>query len=274
MSGSGIEVRPYAGALGAVVSGVDLAQPLDDATLAALRRVWLAHLVLFFRDQRLAPAQLKAFAAHFGPLNRHPILAGVAGEPTVLELRREPDARYCFSDWHTNLTYMERPLLGAMLYAREVPAAGGDTQFANMYLAYETLSDGMKALLGGLVAVHAANVAAYLGDPTRKASEAEMAARVAEHPVVRTHPETGRKSLFVHAVSTTHFKGMTVAESRPLLSYLFRHALRPEFTCRFDWAVDSLAFWDNRCTQHQALDDYFGQRRVMHRVSIEGDRPA
>jgi taurine dioxygenase len=143
-----------------------------------------------------------------------------------------------------------------------------------MYLAYETLSDGMKALLGGLVAVHAANVAAYLGDPTRKAREAEMAARVAEHPVVRTHSETGRKSPFIHAVSTTYFKGMTAAERRPLLSYLFRHALRPEFTCRFDRAVDSPAFWDNRCTQHRALNDYLGQRRVMHRVSIDGGRPA
>jgi len=272
-----IRVRPISGALGAEIDGADLGQPLDDHTFGEVRRAFLDHLVIFFRDQRLESGHLKAFARRFGPLNVHPFVlaAGAANaDPEVLEVVREPSSRYVFgAGWHADHTFRETPLLGAALYALEVPEAGGDTLFANMYQAYESLSEGLKALLARLRAVHRANVVAYRDDPNLKASASEMAERVAEHPVVRTHPATGRKLLFVNPMSTVRFAGMTEEESRPLLSFLFEHATRPEFTCRFRWRAGSLALWDNRCVQHNPIDDTFGHRRRMLRVAIEGDRP-
>jgi taurine dioxygenase len=202
------------------------------------------------------------------------------GHPEVMEIVREPDDPKVFAEgWHADVTYQERPVLGSMLYAREVPAWGGDTLFANQYLAYETLSDGLRTTLEGLHAVHGtekiygAASNQYFRDGTLKVEKSEAAKTVTEHPVVRTHPETGRKSLFVNDHYTLRFAGWSDAESRPLLEHLLNHAIRPEFICRFRWTPNALAFWDNRCTLHSPLDDYFGKRRAMWRITVEGDRP-
>ena len=178
-----------------------------------------------------------------------------------------------------DVTYLEEPALGSILYAREVPDFGGDTLFANMYLAYDTLSDGMKRMIDGMTAVHSARRPyGPRSDwfPTQRAMDirrSNSARAEVEHPVIRTHPETGRKGLFVNSTFTIRFSGMSEKESAPLLDYFYRHLMRPEFTCRFRWSANAIAFWDNRCVQHYAINDYHGQRRVMHRVTINGDRP-
>ena len=284
MSSPSIEVKPLTTALGAVIEGVNLSQPMGDLAVDEIRHAFLDHQVVFFRGQRLSPRDLKTFAERFGKLNLHPFVDGMADDPEILEVVKEPDETRNFGgQWHTDLPFLDRPPLGSILYAREVPGAGGDTMWANLYLAYEALSSGMKKLLDGLVAVHAAGP--VYGQPgsdsgprggktSMKLTRNEGAGAPVEHPVVRTHPETGRKCLFVDRVSTRHFKNMTVEESRPLLDYLCAHAVRPEFTCCWRWQADDVAFWDNRCTYHYALNDYPGQRRLMHRVAIEGDRPS
>jgi taurine dioxygenase len=177
------------------------------------------------------------------------------------------------------VTYLEKPALGSILYAREVPDFGGDTLFANMYMAYDSLSDGMKRMLDGLTAVHSAR-RPYGSQSDWFSTQRSMEIRrnnsalaEVEHPVVRTHPETGRKALFVNSTFTIRFGGMMEDESAPLLDYLYRHLVRPEFTCRFHWSANAVAFWDNRCVQHYAINDYHGHRRVMHRVTVNGDRP-
>ena len=205
------------------------------------------------------------------------------GHPEILEVLKDVDDEQNFGGlWHIDLTFLEEPPLGSVLYARELPPTGGDTLWANLYTAYETLSDGMKRMIDGLVGIHSAVRVYGPEDETdyrnRKTSmdldQTEEALEEVEHPVVRTHPETGRKCLFLGGGHyLRRFKDMTEAESAPLLNYLNAHAVRPEFTCRFRWEKDSIAFWDNRCTQHFALNDYAGHRRLMHRVTIDGDRP-
>ena len=279
-----IEVRPIAGALGAEIGGVDLSKDLDNQTFAEVHQALLDHLVIFFRNQTLTPEQHKAFGRRFGRLDVHEFVRGLDSHPEIIEIVKEPEERGLnFGGvWHSDVTYQEKPALGSILYALEVPLYGGDTMFANQYLAYESLSDGMKRMLDGLKAMHSAGRAygtrgsdeyRELRHQSMRIDAREEAHREMEHPVVRTHPETGRKSLFVNGVFTTRFAGMTEEESRPLLDYLFRHAVRPEFTCRFRWEPGSVAFWDNRCTQHFALNDYHGFRRRMHRVTVCGDRP-
>lgn len=282
MPSSTIEVQPIAGALGAEIHGVDL-RCLDDESFAAIHEAFLEHLVVFFRDQELPPEQHKALSRRFGEIYIHPYLAPIEGHPEVIRIIKQPGDTLNFGgSWHADLTYLENPMLGAILYAQEVPEVGGDTMFANMYLAYETLSPGMRRLLDGLVAVHAArNTGYYKREKVRsmavlesaKTSYAAEEATTFEHPVVRTHPETGRKALFVNALLTVGLKDMTEDESRPILDFLFRHLARPEFTCRFRWTKGAIAIWDNRCVQHFALNDYPGQRRVMQRTIIAGDRP-
>ena len=283
MGKGSLSVERIAGALGAVVSGVDLAEKLDGETIAAIRNALLEHQVIFFRDQRLTPEQHLAFGARFGELQVHEFVEASALDPRIIEVRKEPEDRRNFGGgWHTDVSYLERPALGSVLYAHEVPDYGGDTLFANMYLAYETLSDGMKAMLEGMTAVHsarrpygpeAAERQMRGGSSSMKYRLSEAAHAEVEHPVVRTHVETGRKSLYVNRTFTLRFKDMSEEESAPLLDYLCRHAVRPEFTCRFRWQKNSIAFWDNRCVQHNAVNDYHGQRRLMHRVTIEGERP-
>jgi taurine dioxygenase len=273
-----LEVSRIAGALGAEIHGVDLSMPLAAQLVAAIREVFLEHLVIFFRDQELTPAQFMAFARSMGTPVEYPFVRGLPDYPEIIEVKKLAHERANFGGiWHTDTAYLEMPPMGSMLLAREVPPFGGDTEFANQYLAYDALSPGMKRLLDGLVAVHSsakADVTRTREDRLRTdAREDARREYVAEHPVVRTHPETGRKSLYVNVAHTVRFKDMTEEESAALLSYLHQHQIRPELTCRFRWQVGSLAFWDNRCALHNPINDYHGFRRVMHRVTLAGDKP-
>jgi len=279
---SRIAVTPYAGALGAVISSVDLAASLDGATIAKIRKAFLEHSVIFFEEQPLTDAQLVRFGQYFGTLAAIPPHRRLANaDPHVLVVEKKPEDRLNFgSEWHSDTTYLEQPTLGSILLAKSVPEVGGDTLFANQYLAYESLSAGMKASLAGLKAVHTDGRTkrkldlGYVPQSDSMAEDSRYKTAEMRHPVVRTHPETGRKALFVNMIQTERFDGMTIEESRPLLKYLYTHATRPEFTCRFRWRAGSIAFWDNRCLLHWALNDYPGQYRTMHRIQIQGDRPA
>ena len=273
-----LEIRPLAGAIGAEIRGVDLSCEPDDDTIAAIRQAWLDHLVVFLRGQDLPPARLLAFARRFGEAVEYPFVKGIEGFPEVTPVVKLEHERVNFGGlWHSDTSYLETPPMGTMLIAREVPPYGGDTLFANMYLAYEALSPGLRRLLDGLVAVNSsakADVTKTREDRIRDGARAGARAEYeALHPVVRTHPETGRRALYVNGGHTVRFKDMTEAESEPLLDFLFAHLVRPEFTCRFRWEPGSLAFWDNRCAQHNPINDYHGFRRVMHRVTLAGDRP-
>jgi taurine dioxygenase len=273
-----IGVHPVAGALGAELSGVDLSRELADDTVAALRRAWLEHLVIFFRDQDLSPARFLAFARRFGEVIEYPFVRGLDEFPEIIPVvKLEPERINFGGIWHSDTAYLEVPPMASLLIAREVPPAGGDTLFANMYLAYETLSPGMQRLLEGLVAVNSsanADVTRTREDRLKDSARAgEKREYVAAHPVVRVHPETGRRALYVNVAHTVGFEGMTREESAPILDYLFRHQIRPEFTCRFRWRPGSIAFWDNRCAQHNPINDYHGHRRVMHRITLAGDKP-
>ncbi len=277
-----IETHPIAGSLGAIVTGVDLSRPMDGRILAALRAALLDHLVIFFRDQDLRPAAQLEFARHWGEIHLHPFMAGMPDHPEVLEIRKTPaDKRNFGGSWHTDQMFSPKPAMGTMLYAKQVPSVGGDTMFSNQYLAYDALSDGMKRMAsrlnavcvgdkkrGGIsrIAYNAATIAMTTVEPPKDVQTTSV------HPVVRTHPETGRKSLYI-GNHVHYFEGMTEAESQPLIDYLRAHSVRPEFTCRFRWQNGSLAFWDNRCTQHFAINDYPAETRVMHRVTIRGDAP-
>ncbi|HEX2825159.1 MAG TPA: TauD/TfdA family dioxygenase [Burkholderiales bacterium] len=271
-----IEARPIAGALGAEIEGVDAARPLAPEVTAEIRRAWLDHLVIFLRDQQLTPQALVAFARAFGEPMEYPQLKGLAECPLVTPVIKLPHERVNFGGvWHSDTTYLERPPMASMLYAVETPPHGGDTLFANQYLAYETLSEGLQATLDRLIGVSTstrAEVSRTREDRLRDAG-ATLKALSSEHPVVRTHPETGRRALYVNVAHTSHFKGWSEAESAPLLDYLHAHQVRPELTCRFQWRPGSLAFWDNRCAQHNPVNDYHGYKRVMHRVTLAGDRP-
>lgn len=275
-----ITVTPWAGAMGALVEGADLSQDLPDAVIAEIRQALLDHLVIFFRRQEMTPEQHLAFARRFGTLNLHDQVKGMEDHPEIIEVRKEPqDERNFGGAWHGDVTYMEEPPLGSILYAKEVPPVGGDTLWANQYLAYEELSDGMRAMLDGLTVIH--TPAKIYGlqsqdwskDSSVKTSPNETAEYETEHPLIRTHPETGRKCLAVSGLFTPRLKDMTEEESAPLLDFLMAQATREPFTCRWRWEAGDVAFWDNRCTLHYALNDYHGHRRVMHRVTINGDKP-
>jgi taurine dioxygenase len=273
-----ITATPIAGALGAEIGGVDLSRPLDADVVQAIRKALLDHLVIFFRDQDLTPASYMAFAEAFGTPIEYPLLRGIEGYPFITEIvKLEHETTNFGGMWHSDTTYLDIPPMGSMLYALEVPPHGGDTLFANQYLAYETLSAPLRAFLDGLSAISTSAKADISKTREEMISKVGGAAKAedffAEHPVVRTHPETGRRSLYVNVSHTSHFKGMTEAESAPILHFLFEHQVRPEFTCRFHWRPGSLAFWDNRCTQHNPINDYQGFRRVMRRITLAGDRP-
>ena len=274
-----MQVQPIAGALGAEISGVDLSSDLSDATVAEIRRAWLEHLVIFFRDQELPPAKFLAFAKRFGEPIEYPFVKGLPEFPEIIPvLKLEHETINFGGIWHSDTTYLDAPPMASMLVAREVPPAGGDTEFANMYLAYETLSSGMRRMLDGLVAVNssaAADVSRTREDRLKDSARADAKKEyTASHPVVRVHPETGRRALYVNVAHTVRFEGMTEEESAPILKYLYAHQTRPEFTCRFRWRPGSLAFWDNRCAQHNAINDYQGHKRLLHRITLAGDKPA
>ena len=278
MPPSSLTVEPVAGALGAEIAGIDLAQPLGDAAVAAIRRAWLEYGVIFFREQELPPPAFLAFARRFGEPIEYPFVKGLPEHPGIIPVLKLAEERINFGGiWHSDTAYLDVPPMGSMLIAREVPPAGGDTLFANMYLAYEALSDGMKRLLDGLRGVNSsasADVSKTREDRMKDSGRADARQEyVASHPIVRTHPETGRKALYVNVAHTVGIEGLAGEESAGLLDFLFRHQIKPEFTCRFRWRPRSIAFWDNRCVQHNAVNDYQGHRRLMHRITLAGDKP-
>src|SRR5688572_9407001 len=271
-----IEVRPLAGALGAEIGSVDIAQSLSAAVVSEIRQAWLDHLVIFIPGQKLSPQAQVEFARRFGEPMEYPQLKGLPECPMITPVVKLEHERVNFGGvWHSDTAYLERPPMASMLYAIEVPPRGGDTLFANQYLAYETLSDGLKKSLRELVGVNTSTKAqaSRTREDRLKEAGAELKVLVGEHPVVRRHPETGRDALYVNYGHTERFKGWSEAESRPLLEYLFAHQVQPELTCRFRWEKGSIAIWDNRCTQHNPVNDYHGYRRVMHRVTLAGDIP-
>jgi len=275
-----IDVVPMTGAIGAEIFGVDLSKPLADDVFEEIHRAFLDHLVIFFRDQEITPDQQKAFARRFGELHIHPYTAPIKGHREVIEIVKEPDENINWGDgWHTDLVVEEELPMGSILYAKEIPAYGGDTSFSNMYLAYETLSEPMKTIVDGLTSVFKGALNGYTS--FRSMTTLPNAAPLsAEHPLVHTHPETGKKSLLLHRKNLKHFKGMSESESKPILDHLFSHAENPNFACRFRWQKGSIAMWDNRCTQHRVTADYFWKergyepsRRRMHRVTVRGHVP-
>lgn len=275
-----LELRALTGRIGAEVSGVDLSTNLTDETVAEIRSAFVNHHVIVFRNQVLTPEQQIAFGERFGPLDKHPFVAMNADTPEVLDVVTEADDKYNFGGgWHCDLTFLEEPDLGSILYAVEVPDAGGDTLFANQHAAYDELSPTMQELLGTLTAVHSAEP--QYGDgglstksKSMKTANGELASKTVEHPVVRTHPESGRKALYVNPAFTTRIRGLRAAESRMLLDFLFEHAVKEPFQCRIKWQPGTLVMWDNRSVQHYAVHDYIGSRRHMRRITVHGDRPA
>lgn len=271
-----LKIRRTAGALGAEISGVDLSQELPDATIAAIRQALLDHQVIFFRDQALTPDRQVAFGARFGPLNIHPYVAGMAGHPEVMEVVKEPEDRANFGGgWHSDMSFLERPAIGSILYAVETPDFGGDTLFASQAAAFEALSPGLQKTLEGLNAIHSAareySSQGHSAQKRKSMTVAEADGLVGEyiHPMVLTHPENGRKALYVNPAFTIRIEGWKTRESKALLDYLFEHCRYEGFTCRFSWAPGSVAFWDNRSVWHFALNDYPGQRRHMRRVTVD-----
>ena len=274
-----IEVVPTKEGVGAEILGIDLASELSNSDWTALRDAYRDYGVIFFRDQEITPEQHIAFAKRWGKININRFFTPVEGYPEIAEVLKEPDQTVNIGGaWHTDHSYDQEPALGSVLVARELPQSGGDTLFADMYKAYEALSDGLKETLNNLKAVHSSrhvfgDQGAYAEmdeDLKDRIGNSNAAQQDAVHPVIITHPLSGRKALYVNMAFTLRFEGWTPEESQTLLAYLYGHACREEFTTRFEWKDGSIAFWDNRATWHNALNDYHGQRRLMHRITIEG----
>jgi taurine dioxygenase len=257
-------IEPIAGSLGARVTGIDLEQP-DESTFDALKALLLEHLVVVLPGPVLDAGALARFASGLGRPSIHPVVPHVVGHPEVIEIRNFGKTKTLNEHWHSDVTFEARPPMYTLLQAHQVPSAGGDTMFANQYLAYEELSEGMRAMLGRLRAVHTGRGLARVMH--------RDAAPEAIHPVVRTHPESGRRALFVCRAFTRRFEGMTARESEPLLRFLFEHASRPHLTARHRWSPGDLVIWDNRCVQHYAIHDHGDAERVLLRVTIEGEEP-
>jgi taurine dioxygenase len=291
-----MKIRKISGALGAELSGVDLASVDSasvDSTLGlpseqalAIRQALLDHQVIFLRNQDLTPAQFMAFAQSMGEPIEYPFVKGLQGFPHIIEVKKLEHEKVNFGGiWHSDTTYLDIPPMGSMLLAREVPPYGGDTMFANQYMAYEALSDTMKGMLAGLKGISSsakADVSKTREDRIKSdgkegsqdlSKSAAPKQYQAAHPIVRTHPETGRKSLYVNIAHTAGIEGLSDDESAGILKFLFEHQVKPEFTCRFTWEPHAIAFWDNRCALHNPINDYHGFRRVMHRITLKGTQP-
>jgi taurine dioxygenase len=273
MAYESIEVRKLTPTIGAEVFGVDLGGQIGNQQFQEIHQALLDNLVIFFRDQRMTPDQHKAFGARFGKLHIHPNAPKlIEGHPEILVIKADENSKRVAGEvWHSDVSCDEEPPMGSILHINEVPAnGGGDTMFANMYAAYDALSEPMRHFLCGLTAMHESLKSANHQFREKREDQRFPAA---EHPVIRTHPETGRKALFVNRGFTTRIVQLARAESDALLEMLFRHVETPSFSCRFKWRPNSVAFWDNRAAQHQALWDYFPQRRFGYRVTVCGDRP-
>jgi taurine dioxygenase len=279
-----LDVQKIAGSLGAEVRGVDLSQDVSEEVLAEIRMALLDNLVIAIRDQSITPDQQLAFARRWGEIHLHPFMQGMDDHPEILKIVKRPTDKKNFGgSWHTDQMFSPSPAMGTMLYALEVPSAGGDTLFTNQYLAYESLSDAMKDIAGQLRTVcvgdnfKAANGLSRKERYDRQMSEMKVkdpgdVITTSIHPLVRTHPETGRKSIYIGG-HVQNFDGMTDEESQPLMDFFMKQSIRPEHTCRVRWETGTLTFWDNRCTQHFAINDYPAETRIMHRITVCGDTP-
>ena len=274
-----IDVLPLSPALGGEISGVDIAAGISDEQFAEMRQAFIDYGVIFLRDQDITPDQHIEFARRWGEINVNRFFSPVDTHPLIAEVRKEPEQKSNIgSTWHTDHSYDQVPAMGSILYAREIPSVGGDTLFASMYAAYENLSDGMKQMLGSINAEHSSRHAfgevAYvetdLEDLGGRLGNTAAATQDSVHPVVIKHPLSGKPALYVNGDFTVRFEGWSKEESQPLLDFLYAHASRNEFTCRFRWQQGSIAIWDNRATHHLALNDYHGERRLMHRITLEG----
>lgn len=265
-------VRRLTPAIGAELLDIDLGAPDIGAAIPAIRQALLDHKVIFFRDQHIGRDQHLAFARHFGDLEIHPATPKDQPNPEILRIEHGPDSRGQENFWHSDVTWREEPSLGSILRAIEVPEVGGDTLFADMHAAYLGLGEEMRRFVSGLVAVHdiARVFAKRLG---KRPEDLHDKYPPVEHPVIRTHPETGLPVIYVNGAFTSHIKGLAEEESRGLLAHLYAQAANPEIQCRFRWAPGSIAFWDNRACQHFAASDYFPARRIMERATVKGDRP-
>lgn len=272
-------VEDLAPMIGSEIAGLDLSQALDADTLTALRALWLERKVLFFRDQTLTPEQQLAFTRQFGEVEKYPFLKGIEGHPLVAPVLKLPQETINFGGvWHSDTTYLPEPAAGATLYALELPPVGGDTIFCNMGAAYENLPAEMREMISGLKAVNTSAKAAVSATRKNRIDDGGDDSAPKEftevHPVVRTHPETGEKTLYVNEAHTLRFDGWSQEDSEPVLHILYEHARKPEFQCRFRWTVGSVVLWDNRSTHHYPINDYHGYRRLLHRISLKGTRPA
>jgi taurine dioxygenase len=274
-----LEVRPLSRAVGAEILGINLLNPVSDAQIAEIRKIWLQHSVVFFREQPLEPGAFQAFAQRFGEIIEYPFVKGLPDFPLIVPVLKLPHEKHNFGGvWHTDTTYLQEPPMATMLIARELPPVGGDTLFASNYAAFEGLSPALQDTLRTLKGVNSSAKAAVthsredrLADSATDKGRSELNS---EHPVVRTHPETGREALYVNPGHTLRFAGWTEEESAPLLNYLFEQQVKPEYTCRFVWRPGSIAFWDNRCALHNPINDYHGHKRLLHRITLKGDKPA
>ena len=272
-----LEIKPVAGALGAEIAGFDLRSELTDDSRLQLRKLLNEYQVIFFRDQDISPRQQREIALCFGPLQTHPAYETVEGFPEVTILESTAEKPTKIEAWHTDMTFREHPPLGTVLKSVICPPKGGDTMWSSMTAAYEGLSFQMQNFLEGLTAVHdfSWGFKESLAEPggRERLADAVAANPPVRHPVIRTHPETGRKVIFVNSLFTTHIEGLRPSESDALLAFLYEHITTPEYTCRFHWEPNSLAIWDNRSTQHKPINDYFPAHRRMERITIDGDKP-
>jgi taurine dioxygenase len=274
MSSSGVSVRPLTPALGAEILGLDLRPPIDDGVFGLVHRALLDHQVVFFRDQDIPVEQQMALGARFGELVAHPNDPGLPEHPAVMIIHADATSRRVAGEsWHSDVSCDPEPPLGSILRIHTLPESGGDTVFASMYAAYDALSEPMKHFLGGLTAIHDGGPYYRSVNERLGRDDGGRTYPRAEHPVIRTHPETGRRAIFVNEMFTARIVGLPRGESDAILRFLFQHVQQPAFQCRFRWQRNSMAFWDNRCVQHQAVWDYWPATRSGYRVTIRGDRP-
>jgi len=271
-----VEIKEVSGGVGVEIANINIGDGLDDTQFGTIRQAFVDNGLVFLRDQDMTPEQHIDFAERWGEINVNRFFPKVDGYEKIAAVVKEKDqVTNIGGGWHTDHSYDQIPAMGSILLARETPPVGGDTLFACMYKAYESLSDGMKKTLESMNAVHSSrhvfgDQSEYQKSMNDRLGNAELATQDAVHPVIITHPESGRKALYVNPAFTLHFEGWTAAESKPLLDYLYNHATLMEHTTRFKWAEGSIAIWDNRCTWHYALNDYHGARREMHRITLEG----